>query len=111
MYIQQPSRKFIIVEFKKVLHKSVRRISVRGHPQGYSSSVLIPRLSKVLVNTVNKAMVDNIEKMARQSTPGSPLRHYIVFEKDVIFATINRKIIQIVMNSQESHLNDDLSSV
>ena len=111
MYTAQPSGNFIIVEFKKVLHQSVRRISCRGHPQGHSSSVLTSRLSKVLVNSVNKAIVDNIEKRVRQSTPGSPLRLHILFKEDVIFAIINFKIPRFVMNSQKSHLNGYISSV
>ena len=86
MYIAQPSRNFIIVEFKKVLHKRVRRISGRGHSQGHSSSLLTPRLSKVLLNRVNKAIADNIEKRLRQSTPGSPLRLHILFKEDFNFA-------------------------
>ena len=109
MYIPQPSRNFVIVESKKVVHKSIRRISWRGHPQGHCSSVLTPSLSKVLVNSVNKAIVDNIEKRVRQSTPGSPLRLHILFKEDVIFAIINFKIPRIVTNNQESHLNGDIS--
>ena len=96
MYIQQPSKNIIVVELKNVLHKSVRHITGRGHPQGHSSSVQTPRLSKVLVNSVNTAIVENIEKSVRQSTPVSPLQHHILFKEDVIFATVNCKIPRII---------------